>query len=136
MLTILSFVYFVQAPVNAVFLWIVPSDQRALASSLSVLSIHLFGDVPSPAAFGALLDAMQKVASEATAYKRAMVIVGACLLFSAFLFFIAGIVSQKAVDYRKVEKSRNENDGLRNEEGATSELYLESHRLLGDGVDQ
>lgn len=63
--------YFIQAPVNAVFLWTVPVDQRALAASTSIVAQHLFGDVPSPAAYGALLDSIRKiVSSDAEAYRR------------------------------------------------------------------
>ena len=46
----------VQAPVNAVALWSVPTELRPLAMSLSVVVIHLLGDVPSPPLLGWLQD--------------------------------------------------------------------------------
>ncbi|GMH39494.1 hypothetical protein BSKO_07392 [Bryopsis sp. KO-2023] len=95
------FIFSVQAPVNAVLLWTVPGDQRALGAAMTLVSVHLFGDVPSPAAYGALLDSLKKISNnEAEAYRKTMPIVGLFMLISAIVFLVAAVVSRKAVDHR------------------------------------
>ena len=44
--------FFVQAPSNAMILWSVPRDQRAIAMSLAVVAQHVAGDVPGPPIMG------------------------------------------------------------------------------------
>lgn len=44
--------FFVQAPSNAMILWSVPRDQRAIAMSLAVVAQHIAGDVPGPPIMG------------------------------------------------------------------------------------
>jgi MFS family permease len=44
--------FFVQAPSNALILWSVPRDERAIAVSLSVVCMHVLGDVPGPPLMG------------------------------------------------------------------------------------
>ena len=44
----------VQAPSNAVCMWGVPPALRPFAVSMSVVAIHVLGDVPSPPLLGAL----------------------------------------------------------------------------------
>jgi hypothetical protein len=46
------------SPVNAVFLRTVPTELRASAMAASIFAIHLFGDLWSTAALGALKDAL------------------------------------------------------------------------------
>jgi MFS transporter, Spinster family, sphingosine-1-phosphate transporter len=43
-------------PVNAAIVNVVPPSERASAVALSILAIHILGDVPSPAIIGALSD--------------------------------------------------------------------------------
>lgn len=43
-----------QAPSNAVCMWGVPPALRPFAVSMSVVAIHVLGDVPSPPLLGAL----------------------------------------------------------------------------------
>lgn len=45
------------SPVNSVVIWAVPFRLSPLAISLSIVTIHLFGDASSPVIFGAVLDA-------------------------------------------------------------------------------
>ena len=49
------FAFMLQAPINAVVLWSVPSESRPLACALCTVAVHVFGDVPSPPIFGYFL---------------------------------------------------------------------------------
>ena len=51
------FLWFYNGPINAILANSVPSAMVARAFSLSILSIHLFGDAISPPIIGALSDA-------------------------------------------------------------------------------
>lgn len=51
--------FFTQAPSNALILWSVPPASRPLAISLSVISMHLLGDVPSPPIIGIIQSCTQ-----------------------------------------------------------------------------
>ncbi|EKX36797.1 hypothetical protein GUITHDRAFT_40681, partial [Guillardia theta CCMP2712] len=42
------------SPVNGVLLWCVPAEVRTLSMALSVVGIHVLGDVPSPVVVGAM----------------------------------------------------------------------------------
>mmetsp|Transcript_4890 Transcript_4890/g.7324 ORF Transcript_4890/g.7324 Transcript_4890/m.7324 type:complete len:133 (-) Transcript_4890:166-564(-) len=42
--------------INGVLLWCVPGESRPLSMALSVVGIHLLGDVPSPIVVGAMLE--------------------------------------------------------------------------------
>jgi uncharacterized membrane protein len=48
-----------QAPSNAVCMWSVPTSLRPFAMSMSVVAIHVLGDVPSPPLLGVLQGALQ-----------------------------------------------------------------------------
>ena len=50
-----SFAFMLQAPINAVVLWSVPTGSRPLACALCTVAVHVFGDVPSPPLFGYFL---------------------------------------------------------------------------------
>lgn len=41
---------------NSVIVTVVPPEERATAVALSILAIHLFGDVPSPPLIGRISD--------------------------------------------------------------------------------
>lgn len=51
------FMWFYNGPINTVLVNSVPANMRARAFSLSILSIHLFGDAISPPILGAVSDA-------------------------------------------------------------------------------
>ena len=61
-------------PVNSAIVNAVAPTERATAVALSILAIHLLGDVPSPALIGAL--------SDATSLGRAVLIVPLAVLVS------------------------------------------------------
>lgn len=48
----------IQAPINAVSLWSVPTAVRPLAMSLGIVAVHVLGDVPSPPIVGAVQTAI------------------------------------------------------------------------------
>lgn len=50
------FAFVLQAPINAVVLWSVKPGLRPLACSMTTVTIHLLGDVPTPPLFGHFLE--------------------------------------------------------------------------------
>lgn len=48
-----------QAPGNAVCMWSVPTQLRPFAMSMSVVAIHVLGDVPSPPLMGLMQGRLQ-----------------------------------------------------------------------------
>ena len=75
-----TFSFATQGPVNAVIINSVGSSLRAFAIGVSVLLIHLFGDVPSPWIVGEI---SQAGASAGGGLARAMTLVPAAMVFSA-----------------------------------------------------
>src|SRR5947199_5099349 len=68
-------------PVNSAIINVVEPDRRATAVALSILGIHLLGDVPSPPLIGAV--------SDATSLARAMLIL-------PFAFAVSGLIAMFA----------------------------------------
>ncbi|HUB06631.1 MAG TPA: MFS transporter [Myxococcales bacterium] len=64
-------------PINSAIVNVVPPGMRATAVAVSIFAIHIFGDVPSPPAIGAI--------SDATSLQTAVLIV-------PVVFFLAGLV--------------------------------------------
>ncbi|KAK9812393.1 hypothetical protein WJX73_007088 [Symbiochloris irregularis] len=109
-----------QAPVNAVSLWSVPKALRPLAMSLSVVVIHLLGDVPSPALLGWLQDRLLN-------WRLSMSIATATLAGAGALFFVGAWVSGKYPDYRKEDDA----------EGGDAEESTGQHAaLLSNGNEE
>ena len=54
------------APINAALLQSVPESRRASAMAISIFSIHLFGDLPSPPLVGKLADSLRGAHAVAT----------------------------------------------------------------------
>jgi len=98
----LLLLFSLQAPVQATILWSVPPNHRTLANGLSVLIIHLFGDVPAPPLFGALLDEFKHHLDmeKDEAYSKALCITASVLIIAAFFFLKAALVGRTAKDYR------------------------------------
>lgn len=93
---------------QATILWCVPPNHRTLANGLSVLIIHLFGDVPSPPLFGALLDAFKHDLDmeEDEAYSKALCFTASILLVAGLFFLKAAWVGRTAKDYRTQDPDR------------------------------
>ncbi len=68
-------------PVNAAIMNVVPPAERASAAALSILAIHVFGDLPSPMAIGVL--------SDRSSLGRAVLIVPAALVVSGAIWTYA-----------------------------------------------
>ena len=75
------FLFISTGPVNSAIVNLVPSTMRATAVALSILTIHLFGDVPSPPLIGAI--------SDRSSLGSAIMIVPAAILASGFLWSLA-----------------------------------------------
>jgi MFS family permease len=67
-------------PVNAAIVEVVRPGQRATAVALSILAIHLLGDVPSPPLIGALSDRI--------GLERAVIVVPAAILVSGVVWLL------------------------------------------------
>lgn len=83
-----------QAPSNAVCMWGVPTGLRPFAMSMSVVAIHVLGDVPSPPLLGALQGRLQN-------WRLSMSLASALLLLGAAAYFAGSLIAAGAVDYRE-----------------------------------
>lgn len=84
-----------QAPGNALILWSVPHHHRALAMSMSVVFMHILGDVPGPPLMGLLETYLGNWRSTMT--------LAAIIIALGGMFYGFGISAAKdAIDYRDV----------------------------------
>mmetsp|Transcript_6515 Transcript_6515/g.8840 ORF Transcript_6515/g.8840 Transcript_6515/m.8840 type:complete len:495 (+) Transcript_6515:68-1552(+) len=91
----------VSAPVNAAYMWSVPSELRPLSCALVIMCIHVFGDVPSPPLAGLLVDSLLERGYPAhTAWTIAMTIGFGGIGLAAVFWGIASIMARTAHDYR------------------------------------
>ena len=105
-----EFLLFVtQAPSNALILWSVPPQQRALAISLSVVSMHLFGDVPMPPLLGLLQGHLGN-------WRITMSIAAIVIILGGVLYGAATKAAQHAIDYRDENYDNSNEDDLDSEE--------------------
>lgn len=82
-----SFAFMLQAPINAVVLWSVPTDSRPLACALCTVAVHVFGDVPSPPLFGYLLVKTNEN------WRWVMKLFTLCFAVAGVVFFVAGMIA-------------------------------------------
>ena len=112
-----SFAFMLQAPINAVVLWSVPTGSRPLACALCTVAVHVFGDVPSPPLFGYFL-----VKSNEN-WRLVMKGFTLCFAVAGVVFFVAGMIS--SVNDRNSIRNRgednNESDSNSIEEGEEEE---------------
>ncbi|PRW32913.1 putative sphingolipid transporter spinster-like protein 2 [Chlorella sorokiniana] len=92
------------APSNAVCMWGVPPALRPFAVSMSVVAIHVFGDVPSPPLLGALQGWLQN-------WRLSMSIASSLLLLGAAAYSVAALVSVTAIDYRELVAASEAGEG-------------------------
>lgn len=110
------------APGNAIVMWSVPPGLRPLAISLSVVAMHLLGDVPAPPLAGLLQSKVQNW--------RITMAVLACLLILGAGFYLIGVVAAKtAIDFRNVEEIGG---GVEN--GADGEEFYEDGSSIHSSV--
>ena len=91
------------APGNAVALWAVPSGLRPLAMSMSVVAMHIFGDVPTPPLLGLLESKVQN-------WRISMSVLASLLAFGAAAYGGGVIAARHAVDFRTVAAVRDEEE--------------------------
>mmetsp|Transcript_6270 Transcript_6270/g.13766 ORF Transcript_6270/g.13766 Transcript_6270/m.13766 type:complete len:518 (+) Transcript_6270:206-1759(+) len=104
-------IFLLQAPVAAVGMWCVPSALRPLGISIMTVSIHLFGDVPSPPLLGLLQSALAegKEGHEAAEQWRvSMSLVSILLAVAGLLFLAAARFSTPGTDFREIDKEDDE----------------------------
>lgn len=89
-------------PVNAAIMNVVPPAERATAAALSILAIHVFGDLPSPTLIGVL--------SDRSSLGRAVLIVPAALLVSGAIWTFAAWRGERAAP-DAAEEARDAADG-------------------------
>lgn len=127
------------APGNAVALWAVPPGLRPLAMSMSVVAMHILGDVPAPPLLGLL-------ESKVKNWRISMSVLASLLALGAAAYGAGVIASKHAVDFRSMvavgsqEESGNiddEEEGLRfHEQGRkTPEQSLLVRGDSGSGVE-
>lgn len=75
-------------PINAALMNVVPPAERATAAALSILAIHVFGDLPSPTLIGVL--------SDHSSLGRAVLIVPAAILVSGAIWTWAAWRGERA----------------------------------------
>lgn len=71
-------------PINSAVVDVVPVNMRATAVALSILAIHVLGDVPSPPLIGAISDASSDLELAMTVIPVAILISGAIWVFGAW----------------------------------------------------
>jgi len=83
------------APSNAVAMWSVPSGLRPLGMSLSVVAMHVLGDVPSPPIMGLVQGRLQN-------WKLTMSLAAVFLFVGAAVYCVGAHAAKRAIDYRAV----------------------------------
>ncbi len=86
-------------PVNAAIVNVVPPTERASAVAISILAIHVFGDVPSPTLIGAI--------SDRTSLGRAVLIVPAAVVVAGAVWTWAAWRGERATRARDADQARS-----------------------------
>ncbi|KAK9814346.1 hypothetical protein WJX72_004257 [[Myrmecia] bisecta] len=94
----------IQAPMNAVALWCVPTRLRPFAMSVLIVVIHCLGDVPSPPAAGWLQDHIHN-------WRLTMSICSLMLLASVAVFLRGSFYARHQPDYRQQDRHPNRDSG-------------------------
>ncbi|EFJ49042.1 hypothetical protein VOLCADRAFT_59957 [Volvox carteri f. nagariensis] len=96
-------IFLLQAPVAATGMWCVPPELRPLGASLTTVSIHLLGDVPSPPLVGLLqtrLAAGKDPGQAAQQWRISLSVCTLLLLLSGGMFLLAAAQSGPGSDFR------------------------------------
>jgi hypothetical protein len=91
-------------PINAAIVNLVSAGERAAAVALSILTIHLLGDVISPSLIGAISDATRHFTpvSDAVSLGQAVLIVPVAMAVCGFVWLLAARASRLAEDPARV----------------------------------
>jgi hypothetical protein len=76
-------------PVNAAIVNLVSPLERASAAALTMIVIHLLGDVPSPILIGSVSDHLEPRLGEAGALAHAVLMVPAAILIAGIIWLLA-----------------------------------------------
>lgn len=104
----------IQAPVGAIGMWAVPPALRPLAISLTTVSIHVLGDVPSPPLVGWLETKLEEGKTPEEAAQQWRYSIGAVttlLAASGAVFLLAARLAGEGSDYRKLAGSCEDGGG-------------------------
>eukprot|EP00884_Botryococcus_braunii_P023063 jgi/Botrbrau1/9440/Bobra.0252s0063.1 len=85
--------FLVTSPLYAVCMWSIPQEQRPTGQAMLIITMHLFGDIPSPPAAGALQGVLQN-------WRYSMSIICSMLVTSCLLYSVGSVISAKSPDYR------------------------------------
>ena len=102
-----------QAPGNALILWSVPHEHRSLAVSMSVVCMHMLGDVPGPPLMGLVEGAIGN-------WRYTMTLATAVIALGGVFYGLGTHVARNATDFRLLspesdqETQDNEEDRLLN----------------------
>ena len=91
-------------PINAAIVNLVSAGERAAAVALSILTIHLLGDVISPSLIGAISDAVRHFTpvSDAESLGQAVLIVPVAMAVCGLVWLLAARASRLAEDAARV----------------------------------
>jgi MFS transporter, Spinster family, sphingosine-1-phosphate transporter len=103
-----------QAPSNAVVLWSVPPGLRPFAVSVSIVAIHMLGDVPSPPLVGLLQARLEN-------WRLTMSLLCSLLLVGVAAFIAAAGAARTAPDYRAEGRTAAGAAGAAAEDGTGEE---------------
>lgn len=126
------------APSNAVCMWSVPAELRPFAMSMSVVAIHVLGDVPSPPLLGMLQGYLKD-------WRLSMSIASSLLLLGSLAYYVASRGAQAAPDYREAAEEAESDEEAGSEEGRGDDAQLWHDQdsgehphlsLLPSGVDR
>ena len=102
------------APSNALAMWSVPPGLRPLAMSVSVVAMHVAGDVPSPPLLGLLQSWLAD-------WRRSLSALSGLLFLGAAAYTAAAAACAAAVDFRTVSELGSEEWSEMSEGGARPE---------------
>jgi hypothetical protein len=117
-----------QAPSNAICMWSVPPGLRPFAMSMSVVAMHVLGDVPGPPLLGLLQSALCN-------WRASMSIASSLLLVGAALYWVASRAAVTAVDYRTLAPLEEDEEGG-GDEGGGGEAEREEFEGYAGKVSQ
>ena len=108
------FAFVLQAPVNAVVLWSVPPRLRPLACSMTTVTIHLLGDVPTPPLFGHVLE--RDGPPTPARWRRACASFTLLFVVAAAVFEYASRRAVDAPDHRRVATAHDDDERIDDDE--------------------
>lgn len=74
-------------------LWSVPPELRPFSCSITTVTVHILGDVPSPPIVGALQESIGN-------WRATMLLLTSWLALSAAFYYAGAVAARTAVDYR------------------------------------